>query len=114
MKQKNNFWNTLSEPIWPPLSFTLKEIIVHNKSVTRTMINWVLRLLRNEVQGTVIDLASGKNPSYWQHMELANISPKIISIDLKFSCHPTIVADICALPLKSKSFDTAIIITSLM
>ena len=114
MKQNDSFRNTLSEPIWPPLGFTLKEIIVHNKSLLRTMTNWVLRLLRNEVQGTVIDLASGKRPSYWQHMELEKISHQIISIDLKLSCQPTVVADISAVPLKNNICDTVIIIGSLM
>lgn len=114
MKPKESVQDELREPVWPPLAFTMREIMVQHKSLGRTMSNWMLRQVRNEVYGTVVDLASGGYPSYWRLMELEKLAQRIITIDLKLSCQPTIVADISSIPLKGRVADVAIIGVSLM
>jgi SAM-dependent methyltransferase len=114
IRQKDNFQVSLTEPIWPPLNFALKEVILHHKSLSRAMFSWALRRFQSEVRGVVIDMASGRKPSYWRIMELEKISQRIINIDIDYSCNPTAVGDICAVPLKSKIADNVIIISSLL
>lgn len=46
------------------------------KSIYRILMNETLRQWKDEISGVVIDLASGREPSYWRFLELKN-NPKV-------------------------------------
>ncbi len=65
------------------------------KSIYRILMNECLKLWREEIRGTVLDLACGQEPSYWRILDLNdNEKVYLVGIDSNPVVHPTIVADL--------------------
>jgi SAM-dependent methyltransferase len=73
--------------------------------------NECLKLWREEIRGTVLDLACGQEPSYRRILGLKN-SEKVhlVGIDYNRALRPTIVADLIhSIPIKDATADVVIV-----
>lgn len=74
----------------------------HGKTIARTLFNWGISKHIKNIDGVVIDLGGGKNPSYerfWQ------IKPnKFIRVDINEKAEPDVVADLNKLSPFSDNF----------
>jgi len=81
------------------------------KSIYRILMNECLKLWREEIRGTVLDLACGQEPSYWRILDLKdNEKVHLVGIDYNPAFRPTIVANLIhSLPFKDATADVAIV-----
>jgi SAM-dependent methyltransferase len=81
------------------------------KSIYRILMNECLKLWREEIRGTVLDLACGQEPSYRRILDLKNSEKvRLVGIDYNPALRPTIVANLIhSIPFKDATADVAIV-----
>lgn len=82
------------------------------KSIARILSNWVLSQWRDEVKGTVLDLACGAQPSYCRVLGIeANVNcTHVVGVDYNLANLPQVVADLTqGLPFKDGITDAVIL-----
>lgn len=100
----------LREQVKVPLGVLWQEVR-QGKGIARILQNRVFERWHGEVNGMVLDLACGKNPSYWRALRLQkNPSVRLIGVESNLSLQPTIVADLTReFPFKDGVADVVII-----
>lgn len=88
-----------------------REATIGGKSIYRILMNETLRQLQGEISGVVLDLACGREPSYWRILGLKkNEKVRLIGVEYTIFLRPTVVADITSpLPFKNKVADVVIL-----
>lgn len=81
------------------------------KSIGRILTNYVLAQWREAVQGLVLDLACGAQPSYRRAVELdLRQDARVVGVDVNISYRPTVVADVTRpLPFQNECADVVIL-----
>ncbi len=81
------------------------------KSIARILANEVFQQWEHDVQGTVLDLACGRAPSYRRILGLTGeLNLQLVGVDLSLEKQPSVVADLNApLPFEDRSADTVIV-----
>ena len=80
-----------------------------NKSMGRTLMN--LEVQKHvELQGVVLDLGGGSDPSYWRFIDKRGSGVKVVKIDIVSEYSPHIIASLeKELPIKSDSVDCVLL-----
>jgi SAM-dependent methyltransferase len=81
------------------------------KSIYRILMNECLKLWREEIRGTMLDLACGQEPSYRRILDLKNSGKvRLVGIDYNPAFRPAIVADLIhSIPIKDATADVVIV-----
>lgn len=82
------------------------------KTVRRFLLNMKIFENQHQIQGQVLDLASGKNPSYYQYLNLSKI--QLTRTDINSQSKPDIIVDLNQpINLSSNQFDIILFFNSL-
>ena len=73
-------------------TFDFIKQVFQGKSIARILLNWQIKEHCQKISGICIDLAGGKNPSYYQYLNLKNI--KLIRTDFDQSKSPDMIVDL--------------------
>ena len=95
-----------------PIGFkTLWHHATRGKSIGRILTNETLRQWRGEISGVVLDLACGRDPSYWRALGLKdNEKVCLVGVDYNPAVRPEVVADLTRpLPFREAGADGAIV-----
>jgi SAM-dependent methyltransferase len=89
---------------------TLWREAARGKSIGRILANETLRRWGGQIRGVVLDLACGREPSYWRVLELGdNEQVRLVGVDYNLAFRPAVVADLTRpLPFKDGVADGVI------
>jgi SAM-dependent methyltransferase len=90
---------------------TLWQEATRGKSIGRILANETLQRWQGAIRGVVLDLACGRDPSYWRVLGLKdNKEVCLIGVDHNRAFRPTVVADLTrSLPFRDAVADVAIV-----
>lgn len=95
-----------------PIGFkTLWQEVTRGKSIGRILTNETLRQWRGQISGVVLDLACGRDPSYWRVLGLKdNKEVCLVGVDYNPAFRPQVVADLTRpLPFREAIADVVIV-----
>ena len=85
--------------------FNLIAETLRHRSLQRILLNWQIKKNCRGLLGTIVDLGSGKNPSYNKYLDFKKAA-KVLRVDYDKNKRPDIVADLNKLlPLESNFAD---------
>ena len=84
---------------------------IRGKSIGRILTNEIIRQWRGQSGGVILDLASGREPSYWRILGFKDSQTiRLVSVDCNPAVRPMVVADLTRpLPFKDEVADGAIV-----
>lgn len=80
------------------------------RSIRRMLLNQAMARWRDQMHGTVVDLACGRNPGYWRALGLrSNPDVRLVGFDINPAFRPTVLADLTRpIPLRDACADVVI------